>query len=78
MASRDLCTKGQEPNNLLAFRGRIHERISVLQFPLLALFGGLQLIRREWDIGSGSRILLSKSHHYYFLLWETLVDMQLQ
>lgn len=50
----------------------------MLQFPFPSLFSGLQLIRREWDLGSGSRILLSKSHCYYFLLWETLVDMQLQ
>lgn len=82
MESRDLCTKGphlgQGANNLLSFSGRNHERLPMLQFPFLPLFGGLQLIRREWELGFGSRILSSKSHCYYFLLWETLVDMQLQ
>lgn len=82
MAFRDLCTKelrlGQRLNNLLSFGGTINERISMLPFSFPPLFGGLLLVRREWDLGSGSRILSSKSHCYYFLLWETLVDMQLQ
>jgi len=82
MASRDLCTKelclGKGLNNLLSFGGRIHERISMLQFPFPPLFGGLQLMGREWDLGSCYRILLYKSRCYNFLLWETLADMQSQ
>lgn len=82
MESRDLCTKGphlgQGANNLLSFGGRNHERLPMLQFPFFPLFGGLQLIRREWEFSFVSRIPSSKSHCYYFLLWETLVDMQLQ
>lgn len=81
MASRGLSTKelclGEGLDNL-SFGGRIHDRISMLQFPFLPLLGGLQLIRREWDLGSGSRVLLSESRCYYILLWETSVDMQLQ
>lgn len=81
MAAGDPCTKelrlGQGLNNPLSFGGRIHERISMLHshFPLSLVGYGSG---SERDLGSGSRILLSKPHCYYFLLWETLVDMQLQ
>lgn len=79
VASRNLCKRrclGQGLNNLLSLVKEFKKRFPFCNSHFL--FGGLQLIRERVGLGSCSRILLSTSPCYYFLLWETLVDMLLQ